>query len=44
MIQARNNLTHKESYEKQWRRLKDKVDFVLSELQRTCLDEQDSAQ
>jgi hypothetical protein len=44
MIQARNNLTHKESYEKQWRRLKDRVDFVLSELQRTCLDEQDSAQ
>jgi hypothetical protein len=44
LIQARNNLTHKESYEKQWRRLKDRVDFVLFELQRTCLDEQDSAQ
>jgi hypothetical protein len=43
LIQGRNNHTHKESYEKQWRRLKEIVDFVLSELQRTCLDEQDSA-
>jgi hypothetical protein len=44
LIQARINLTHKESCEKQWRILKDRVDFVLSEIQRTCLDEHDSAQ
>jgi hypothetical protein len=43
LIQARNNLIHKDNYEKKWRRLKERVDFVLSELQRTCLDAQDSA-
>jgi hypothetical protein len=44
LIQARNNLVNQESYDKQWKRLKERVDFVLSELQRTCIDEQDSAQ
>jgi hypothetical protein len=44
LIQARENLTHKDNYEKQWTRLKERVDFVLSKLQRTCLEEQDSAQ
>jgi len=44
LIQARNNLIHEDNYEKQWKRLKERVDFVLTELQRSCLDAQDSAQ
>jgi len=32
LIGARNNLVHEESYEKQWRRLRERVEFVLSEL------------
>jgi len=44
LIQARNDLIHKESYEKLWKRLKERVDYVLTELQRTCMDVQDSAQ
>jgi len=44
LVQARNNLIHEDSYEKQWKRLKDRVDYVLTELQRSCLDAQDSAQ
>jgi len=44
LIQARNNLIHEDSSEKQWKRLKERVDFVLSELQRTCIDAQDSTQ
>jgi hypothetical protein len=43
-IQARNDLIHKDSYEKLWKRLKERVDFVMSELQRTCMDDQASAQ
>jgi hypothetical protein len=43
LVQARNNLIHKDSYEKRWKRLKERVDFVLTELQRSCLDAQDSA-
>jgi hypothetical protein len=34
LVQARNNLVHEESYEKQWRRLRERVDFVMSELQK----------
>jgi len=44
LIQARNNLIHEDSYEKLWIRLKDIVDFILSELQRSCLDAQELAQ
>jgi len=44
LIQARNNLIHEDNYEKQWKRLKKRVEFVLTELQRSCLDAQDSAQ
>jgi len=44
LVQARNNLIHEDSYEKLWKRLKDRVDYVLTELQRSCLDAQDSAQ
>jgi len=44
LVQERNNLIHEDSYEKQWKRLKDRVDYVLTEFQRSCLDAQDSAQ
>jgi len=44
LVQARNNLIHEDSYEKLWKRLKKRVDYVLTELQRSCLDAQDSAQ
>jgi len=44
LIQARNDLIHKESYEKSWKRIKESVDYVLTALQRTCMDAQDSAQ
>ena len=29
LIKARNNLIHEDSYQKQWRRLRERVDFVL---------------
>jgi len=44
LVQARNNLIHEDSYEKLWKRLKERVKFVLTELQSSCLDAQDSAQ
>jgi len=44
LVQARNNLIHEDSYEKQWKRLKEIVDYVLTELQISCLNAQDSAQ
>jgi len=44
LVGARNNLVHEESYEKKWRRLRERVDFVLSELQRSSFDAQDTAQ
>ena len=44
LVEARNNLVHEESYVKQWRRLRERVDFVLSELQRSSFDAQDIAQ
>jgi len=44
LVQARNNLIHEDSYEKLWTRLKDRVEFVLSELQRSCFDAQELAQ
>jgi len=37
-------LVHEESYEKQWRKLRERVEFVLSELQRSSLDAQDITQ
>jgi len=44
LIEARNNLIHEESYEKKWIRLRERVDFIFSELQRSCLDAQEVAQ
>jgi len=32
LVGERNNLVHQESYDKQWRRLRERVEFVLSEL------------
>ena len=43
LVQARNNLIHEDNYEKMWIRMKDRVEFVLTELQRTCIDAQDTA-
>jgi len=44
LIQARNNLIHEDNYVKKWRILREMVDFVLSELQRSSFDAQDAAQ
>jgi len=44
LIQSRNDLIHQNSYEKSWKRLKERVDNVLNALQRTCMDDQDIAQ
>jgi len=44
LIEARNNLIHEDIYEKLWLRLKERVDFILSKLQRSCLDAQEIAQ
>jgi len=44
LVQAWNNLIHEDNYEKKWKRLKERVDYVLTKLQRSCLDAQDSAQ
>jgi len=44
LVQARNNLIHEDNYEKLWTRLKDRVEFVLPELQRSCFDAQELAQ
>jgi len=44
LVQARNNMLHEDSYEKLWIRLKDRVEYVLTELQRSFLDAQDNAQ
>jgi len=44
LVQARNNLINEDDYEKLWIRLKERVEYVLIELQRTCIDAQDIAQ
>jgi len=44
LIQTRNDLIHENSYKKSWKRLKERVDNVLTTLQRTCMDDQDTAQ
>jgi len=44
LIQTRNDLIHKNSYEQSWKRLKERVENVLNALQRTCMDDQDIAQ
>ena len=44
LIQTRNDLIQKNSYEQSWKRLKERVENVLNALQRTCMDDQDIAQ
>jgi len=44
LVQARNNFIHEDNYEKLWIRLKDRVEYVLTELQRTCINAQDTTQ
>jgi len=36
-------LNHRESYEKQWSRIKERVDHIMSALQATCIEAQDLA-
>jgi len=38
LVKARNNLVHEEDYVQEWRRLRERVDFVMSELQRSSLE------
>jgi hypothetical protein len=44
LIKARDDLVHIESFEKHWSRLKERVDYVMSALQTSCLDIQAQAQ
>jgi len=44
LIQTRYDLFHDQSYEQSWKRLKERTDNVLNALQRTCIDDQDTAQ
>jgi len=44
LVVARNNLIHEDNYEKLWMWLKDRVKNFLTELQRTCIDAQYTAQ
>jgi len=44
LTQTRHDLIHDQSYEQSWKRLKERTDNVLNALQRTCIDDQDTAQ
>jgi len=43
-VKARNNFVHEEDYVKEWRRLRERVDFVMSELQKSSLEAHSNAQ
>lgn len=43
LVNARNNFVHEEDYVKEWRRLRERVDFVMSELQKSCLEAHSNA-
>jgi len=43
LISSRNDLSHRESYEKQWRRLKERVENVINALSSTCVEAQEQA-
>jgi len=43
LVESRNDLSHKENYENQWRRLKDRVENVMSALSTTCIEAQEQA-
>ena len=42
-MKARNNLVHEEDYVQEWRRLREQVDFVLSELQKSSFEAHSNA-
>ena len=44
LIETRHNLAHDEDYEKQWKRVVERVHLVFSEIQRSSLDDQAQAQ
>ena len=43
LISSRNDLSHRESYDKQWRRLKERVENVMNVLSSTCIEAQEQA-
>ena len=43
LVKARNNFVHEEDYVKEWRRLREKVDVVMSELQKSSLEAHNNA-
>jgi len=43
LISSRNDLSHRESYEKQWKRLKERVENVMNALSSTCIEAQEQA-
>jgi len=43
VVKARNNLVHEEDYVQEWRRLRERVDFVMSELQKSSLEAHSNA-
>jgi hypothetical protein len=43
LIEGRNDLGHKVSYQKQWRRLKERVVNVISALHNSCIEAQEQA-
>jgi len=44
LVKVRNNFVHEEDYVKEWRRLRERVDFVMSELQKSSLEAHSNAQ
>jgi len=44
LIETRHNLVHDEDYEKQWKRVVERVHLVFSVIQRSSLDDQAQAQ
>jgi len=44
LIESRQNLVHEVSYEEKWERIIERVQFVFSEVQRSCLNDQAQAQ
>jgi len=43
LISTRNDLSHKECYDKQWKRLKERVESVMTALSTTCIEAQEQA-
>jgi len=43
LISSRNDLSHRESYDKQWRRLKERVENVMTALSSTCIEAQEQS-